>query len=314
MLLLQGTGRTKELAGINKHTNRVEKIEDLLCARKHVISKKGWKTVSNASRLFSFISSPTIYKQPELVSLVKGWCHGFRKPDKRLPRKSPKIMMPESDFMDPMFVKCDNSGVSKKYDYFYFTINAQPGIDHKGLTVFIESLPVLDKCGLRGLVIVYYPNSGMTKRFAVRLSRTHTKMLSKFDKLVTYKWGLLNGDQINRAMQSCRFGFFPNTVDNSPRLISECLIRDIPILVNKKIHGGWHYATDDTGTLFGSSMESAIDFMMTHKFCARDYFTANYGFERSSKRLSLFLNKIFGIDDYSHVYFDDFKKYLKAIR
>lgn len=314
MLTLQGTGRYKRIVG-RKYSGEVETIRGLVCQRKHVINSEGWAVVSQARRLFAFVSSPKIYKQTRLINLVKGWCHGFRKPKKYIPGKSPKILLPESDFMDPMFVPCKDRGIKKEYDYFYFTINASPGLDNKGLKIFIESLPELCRQKLRGLIIVYFPNSGHPKRWVVRLSDMHQKILEKHKSFLTYKWGLQSGSRINKTMQSCRFGFFPNTVDNSPRLISECLIRNTPILINKDIHGGWHYVSKETGSTFDlDTLRESIDKVMTGDFHPREYYMSRYGFETSSKKLAGFLREVFNIKDYSHVYFSDFKDYLREIR
>ena len=55
------------------------------------------------------------------------------------------------------------------------------------------------------------------------------------------------------------------------------------ILVNKKIHGGWHYVNKNTGSLFKlKNLEESIHFMMSSNFSARDYFMSNYGFKKSS--------------------------------
>ncbi len=309
MLVLQGTGRSKKMMG-RKLDGEVELISGLLAARKHVIDDKGWRDVSQAKHLFAFVSSPIIYEQPRLRKIVKGWCHPFRRPEQYLPKGTSSILLPESDFMDPAFVLCSPIK-RRKHDYFYFTLNAKAGIRHKGLYQFIESLPTLCKHKLKGLIVVYFPNAGLKKAFKVRLTLRQKNILKDAAPFLTYHWGLLKPIQMNEAMQSCKFGFFPNTVDNSPRLISESLIRNIPILVNKEIHGGWHYVHQQSGSLFGvKTLDKAIDFMMTQNFSPRDFFTSNFGFEKSAAKLSKFVSGIFGYEEYTHMYFRDFVKYL----
>jgi len=313
MLDVQRTDRSHQLVGLT-HNGQIEVINDLLCARKHVINKKGWRKMRQAKNLFAFVSSPEIYQQSEMRQRVKGWCHAFKKPENFLPLLASKILLPESDFMDPMFVKDQPRNEKKLYDYFYFTVNSDAGIKHKGIHVFLDCLPILAKHNLRGLVIVYFPNSGKPNRLIVKMKQRQRHNLDHYSQTLKFHWGIMNPDQMNRAMQSCRFGFFPNTVDNSPRLITECLIRNIPILINKSIHGGWHYVSKDTGATFKKqTLSDAIDFIMTSKFEPRSYFMRHYGFEHSTRRLALFLKKIFGYNRYSHVYFSCFRKYLMQI-
>ena len=121
---------------------------------------------------------------------------------------------------------------------------------------------------------------------------------------------------MNTMMTSCRFGLFPNVVDNSPRIISESLIRNVPVMINNDIHGGWHYVNKDTGVLFKkdnkSNTEEAIDTLMSSDFSPREYYREHYGFEKSSRRLASFINRLFGLS-YTHAYFRDYQKYLEEI-
>jgi len=292
MLTIQRTGRNKQIAG-RKHDGEVELVHNLLCARKHVIDKKEWSSIRSVKNFFAFVSSPQIYNQSKMRSLCKAWCHPFRKPNKRLPSKTPRLLLPESNFMDPMFVVSDPEH-RLKYDYFYFTVNALPGLENKGLETFFRILPILAKRKLKGHVIVYYPNAPMVKHFVVPLSREAKNNLRDYKRTIKFHWGLLNPEQINKVMKSCRFGLFPNTVDNSPRLISESLIRDVPILMNESIHGGWHYVNDNTGALFNvDNIDEKLEFMMTNNFDSRSWFMANHGFRRSSAKLATFLSEVF---------------------
>ena len=311
MLSIQGTGRSKSIAFRKKSGEVIKKIPGLIAARKHVIDEKGWVGLRSTPHVFCFVSSPKIYRQEEVCRLSKGWCHALR--DKAvLPDRVPEILLPESDFLDDNMVYFKRNKV--KYDYFYFTINASPGINNKGLYEFLDILPVLHRHKLKGKVIVYFPNSGNTKRFTVKLNTHHKENLKKYSKYVDFHWGFLHKTQMNDVMTSCKFGLFPNTADNSPRIISESLIRDVPVLLNQKIHGGWHYINKDTGALFNrNNIEECIELMMSNNFHAKDYYEANYGFERSSKKLASFIRMLFGYDDVTHAYFSDFDKYLECI-
>jgi hypothetical protein len=311
MLSIQGTGRTKKIAFRRANGEIIKKAPDLLAARKHVINDKGWRKLQGVSNVFCFVSSPKIYKQDKLRRMSKGWCHALRNKNV-LPQGIPEILLPESDFLNSDMVYYKKNSI--EYDYFYFTINAKAGVDHKGLYEFLDILPVLCKHKLKGKIIVYFPNLGKHKRFLVKLKPHHYENLKTYAAYLDFHWGFLNEFQMNNVMTSCRFGLFPNTVDNSPRLISESLIRNVPILVNKKIHGGWHYVNRNTGTLFTKkNLDKSIDFILSNKFHAKECYETHYGFKRSSKKLADFLKTVFGYDNITHAYFSDFYKYLEAI-
>ncbi len=311
MLRLQGTGRSKKIAARQPDGQVIKKVPDLLCARKHVIDEKGWCTLRNTKNVFCFVSSPTIYQQKQLRKKSAGWCHALRNA-KALPDK-PQILLPESDFLEEGMVHYKKGG-KKRYDYFYFTLNDKSGVEYKGLHEFLDILPILCKHKLKGKIIVYYPNSGMPKRFRVKLSDVQKHNLRAYAGFIDIHWGLLSDKQMNAVMTECKFGLFPNIVDNSPRIISESLIRDIPVLVNNSIHGGWHYVNEHTGCLYTrENLSKSIQFMKSNKFSARDFYGAHYGFERSSRRLASFVNKLFGYD-FSHMYFSNYWEYLERIK
>jgi len=310
MLDLQGTGRTQKILG-RKKDGSIETVNGLLCARKHAIDDN-WKKVKRAKNLFAFVSSPKIYKQDRMKKRVQAWCHVFRKPHKMLPKNVPSILLPESDFIDSSLIT-SSSPRSYAYDYFYFTINSPAGIKNKGLYTFIDILPTLNKMKLKGLVIVYFPNNGKRKNFVVPLSSKQKTILRSSKPFLKYHWGILDAKGMDRCMSQCRFGLFPNTVDNSPRIISECLSRDVPILVNKKIHGGWHYVNSKTGCLFSAdNIREKAQFMLDNKFEAKKYYESNFGFDISSRKLAEFLNPIFGYE-YTHMCFKAFRERLTKI-
>ncbi len=310
MLRLQGTGRTQKIVG-RKSNGSVEKVKRLLCARKHVINND-WVKIRKAKWLFAFVSSPHIYRQKEMLKRVSAWCHVFRHPERILPKGVPSILLTESDFIDSSLIESSHSK-SYKYDFCYFTLNASPGYENKGLYTFIEILPILCKMKLKGKVVVYFPNSGDIKRFTVPLSMIQSRILAEHSTYITFHWGLLDDNDMDKCMSECRFGLFPNTVDNSPRILSECLSRDLPVLVNDKIDGGWHYVNNQTGTFFNAvDIETKLKFMLKHKFDAKKYYETNFGFEKSAERLAEFLNPIFGYK-YTHMCFKAFETRLKQI-
>ena len=68
---------------------------------------------------------------------------------------------------------------------------------------------------------------------ALRKTRKHIAKCSNL-KLLPRQ----SSSMVSKIMQRSRFLFVPNSADASPRVITEALIRGIPIIMNKKIYGG----------------------------------------------------------------------------
>lgn len=279
---------------------------------------KKFKTIKQ-SDMFAFVSSPKMPQQQNtLFAGVKSWCHPFKSPNKFLKNKSLNyIMMPESDFLDEKLIIESNS--KPEYDFFYMTLNAKAGKTYKGLDTFIESLPILcGKLKLTGFVVVYFPSISTSKSIDV-LNKNQKKILNKYSQNLNYIWGLQSQRKLAGIMSMCKFGFFPNEVDCSPRLIPECLLRNRPIIVNSKIWGGWHYVNDNTGRFFDTdnllSLESGVDFIKSHcRFDTKSWFMSNYGFKKSSSRLVEFLsNSHEQVKDFKHVYFKSYSDVIKDL-
>jgi hypothetical protein len=313
MINIQGPGSLKKISG--KSCNYIGRIPDILFARKHLTSPKEEKNIQKTKNLFAFVSSPKIYKDKRILSKVCGWCHSFRDPDIFLPKSIPKILLPESDFIDPMFVAC-NKKENTVYDFFYFTINSQDGIRHKGLDIFCKCLDILCcKHKLRGVVIVYFPNVAKIKKFRIT-NNEQNNVIHRNSKYLTFLWGKLSNEKMSELCSRCKFGFFPNRIDNSPRIIAESLVRDIPVMIFDQIHGGWHYVSENSGCIFNiENLNEKIEYILNNKFYPREWYLNNFGFEKSSRKLANFVQSLVKLDNvYSHMYFNNFEKYLRKIK
>jgi len=313
MINLQGPGSLKKICGV-REDGRVKRISDLSFARKHLTRDKERHNIQKRKHIFAFVSSPKIYHDIDVIKYAKGWCHAFQNPKEFLPPHRPRKLLPESDFMDPAFIPYVPHQ-SKKYDFFYFTLNGKAGIRNKGLDVFCDCVKTLcGKMKLRGLVIVYFPNVPRIRRL-ISLNEHQERKLRKYKNSLEFMWGKLSYEQMAEIASRSQFGFFPNTIDNSPRTISETLIRDCPILVNEDIHGGWHYVNDQTGQLFNrKNLREKIEKLLTEKYNPREYFVQNYGFEKSTRRLAEFVHKTIPLEKrYTHMYFNQYEHYLREI-
>lgn len=320
MFDIQKTRRLHKICGLDYDGN-IRTVPNLWCVRKHMEDKHSeWKKFSslNKSDLFSFVSSPSMsFQQKTALDNIMSWCHPFREHTKFLKDSCSRyIMMPESDFLSEKLVVANEHKIA--YDFFYLTLNSSSGKKHKGLDVFIRSLPVL--CGrmnLKGLVVVYYPASATIKTLS-NLNKEEKNILKRYSSYLKFHWGWQSQKKLSEIMTSCRFGFFPNEMDCSPRLLVECLLRDRPVVVNDRIWGGWHYVNECTGVFFDPNKEksiaSALQILSQYTLKPREYFISNFGFKKSAARLAEFLKPNYPhVKDFSHLYFNSYIEIMRNL-
>lgn len=322
MFEIQRTNRFFSMCGVH-NSGQVRTIDNLFCVRKHMEDSHGeWSKFRKTQKenMFAFVSSPAMPEQQKnVLSGIKTWMHPFRNwEDKLGDHSSQYCMFPESDFMDPYFVQQSNH-TAKLYDFFYLTINAKAGVKFKGLKEFVDILPTM--CGkfkLKGVVIVYYPAVGTKKRLT-NLDKNELDILARYRDSIDFIWGWQKQNRLAKIMASCSFGLFPNTKDCSPRTIPECLLRNKPIMVNRKIWGGWHYVDEEnTGSFFDSSdiksIEKAVEIVSRDGLSPKEYFESKFGFEKSTRRLANELLKCYDqVKDFSHVYFKPYREIMEQL-
>ena len=117
-------------------------------------------------------------------------------------------------------------------------------------------------------------------------------------------------------MSRCHFGFFPNTEDCSPLLLSESLVRNRPVLVNENILGGWKYINDNTGALFTlDNLETKLSFIMNNKFDTCEEYMKKYGYKNTAVRLADFCKKhLPGFKKYSLIGFAGTNKLMELTK
>ena len=102
--------------------------------------------------------------------------------------------------------------------------------------------------------------------------------------------------EFQREMQKCRFLFVPNVSDASPRVITEAMCYNMPVLVNYNILGGWHNVIPKvTGEFFTSEYDIsiAIDQLLGNfdQYTPRKWYTEHRGLTHSGKVLADFLKE-----------------------
>ncbi len=271
-------------------------------------------------------------KEIKFSPKIKAVCHPFRS-EGTLPSSVKKYLFSESDFCDKMITPY--SGTSKrwkgKYDFVYFFLNSDQGVKSKGLYMAPMIGRVAKRLGLRGLMIGYQGSKSRKLRGTIH-GKAYKMIKAEIDKTenVDFVYKKFSTEEVCIIMRSVKFVLFPNTADASPRLLTEAIVRGVPVVVNKNIYGGWKYIDNSNGSFFDGlriedyvnkqptiehelSLQGAIQNVLLidrNKVC--NTFYKKYGFKNSSIRLASIINDI-GTTSYSAVAFAEWKPFLRKI-
>jgi hypothetical protein len=215
---------------------------------------------------------------------VLGWCHCFKEPDKYIKYGIPRVLISESDFNNE---RLEVKDLDIKYDYIMYQPKDSDKCDvngwhshNKNWLLAEKAINVLsDNMNLKGIV---------TGRSGCSVNIINKNNIEVSDFIPFHKF-------MDKIRQS-RFVVIPNLEDASPRLLTEALCLEKPILVNEDILGGWKYVNDRTGTFFNqNNIQEKATWLMNNygNFTPRKFYMDNYGDVNSGKRLKAFLKKIY---------------------
>jgi hypothetical protein len=222
---------------------------------------------------------------------LKGWFYCFRDPDNYFPPSTPKLLLSESDFADAQLLTPDPD-VAKKYDFIYIchkTDKDEKKCVHDDWVAYNKSLDLAFDCinimctkfKLKGLVV------GRKGCEALTICKNSIEFTEKL------KW-----DDLLTKYNESRFLFVPSIADASPRVITEGLCFNLPVIINKNILGGWKYVNEETGVLFNdlNDFEYNLERLLKnlHIYRPRKYFIENYGIVRSGERMLDFIQTHYG--------------------
>ena len=195
------------------------------------------------------------------------------------------IDISESDFYNAE----DNTNIEKKYDFIYICNKDGDNCPLNGWNAYNRNFDLALKCfptminnfNLKGLV-VGRTECGLEKLYG--------------DKIEVVGW--LEWHILQQRMKESKFLFVPNIFDASPRVIAECIIKDVPVLMNKNILCGFKYINDETGEFFNdeddisSALINLIDRINT--ISPKKWWSKNHSQELNYKKLRNFLFDSFG--------------------
>ena len=214
--------------------------------------------------------------------------------------------MSESDFVCPERLTPDPS-IPKKYDFIYICLDegakheatdCKPGWQayNRNWELAKECLKIM--CGefkLKGLIIGR-TNCQITEKCNTYISSMPFQPQEKFLKII----------------QECKFLFVPNVSDASPRVVTQALCYNMPVLMNRNIVGGWKYVNENTGEFFtdendiSESLYKIVNNLNNYR--PREWFVSRYGKKKAGERFLNFLKEHYTNVDFSDAKYATFKR------
>jgi len=228
-------------------------------------------------------------RKHDYTKMVKAWIHCFRTPPSNLSYSQlPLLMMSEADLKDPYSVDYkEGQADEKKYDFIYSCLREDENDDSckPGWNWYNRNWDLAKRC-----LIVMCKKYGLK---GVIVGRQNCEM-TDFCKNLIEVLPFLPWHEFQAKMRQCRFLFAPNTSDASPRVVTEAICWNMPVLVNENILGGWNNVVPGvTGEFFTTEndLPDALDKLTTRydEYEPRKWFIENRGKENCGPVMADFL-------------------------
>lgn len=217
----------------------------------------------------------------DYVNAIKNWLCCFKNPGayKLDSSKHNLIDMSESDFYD-----AEEGNFDKKYDLIYVCLGDGDNCPREGWNatnrnydLALKCLPIMiNEFGFK-VLFIGRKGCGLEEQYGDRIETTD----------------FLDWHTFQDRIRASRFLFVPNIYDASPRVISESLIKGLPVLMNREILCGSKYVNTETGELFSdeNDFRTAVNRLLQREkmMDTRKWWMANYGNARCGKKLRDFL-------------------------
>lgn len=219
----------------------------------------------------------------DYTSKIKNWLSCFKNPEEYgFTSYNNLIEISESDFYDP-----EDAPVSeKKYDIIYSCLKDDDkcSLDgwnaiNRNFNLFLQCLPIMIHEFKLKILIMGRINCGLEE---------------KYGDSVTIM-DMLPYHEFQQKLRESKFLFIPNIYDASPRVVSEAIIKDIPVLMNKGIVCGTKYINYETGELFTDQNDIRYHLKKLlekyNKISPKKWWEKNYGKQKSGILFRNFLYK-----------------------
>jgi len=223
----------------------------------------------------------------DYTSSIRDWLCCFKDaPEYGFTEENRLIDISESDFYNS---ESDNKTKPiKRYDFIYICCKDDDKCPLDGWNAYNRNFDLALKCfpimcneyNMKGLVVGRV-GCGLEEKYG--------------DKLEVVEW--LDWHILQEKMRESKMLFVPNIYDASPRVVAECIIKDVPVLMNRHILCGSKYINYETGELFSNEIDlkPALTNMVNkqYKIAPKKWWSENYSNDKCQKRLRDFLYESF---------------------
>ena len=189
------------------------------------------------------------------------------------------IDISESDFYD---INNSTNIIEKKYDFIYICNKDGDNCPLNGWNAINRNYDLALKCF--PIMINEYNLKGLC------VGRIGCKELKIYNDNITVT-DFLPWHELQQKMHESKFLFVPNIYDASPRVIAECLTKDLPVLMNQNIICGFKYITKETGEYFidENNIRNGLDNILLYNKTPKKWWIENHGAKKNSQKLRDFL-------------------------
>ncbi len=233
------------------------------------LRRDGYRFVGMSSDMtFPLVDEPDPL---DYTAACEAWCHCFRDPERYLPPHLPRTLLAASDFTDPHALA--DVTPAAPIDFVYVAATEGWKRIAKNWQLAQRCIPALCAAGYRGLVVAA-PEPIACDGVEHTAWLPHRELLAR--------------------LAGARFLFAPNELDASPRVLAEALCLDVPLVVNRKLLGGWHYVTSATGVWFDDEHDvvAAAAACLERPRTPRAWFRAHHGPHLAGARLLALLRPL----------------------
>ena len=221
------------------------------------------------------------FSQDEYRGLFPGFLTMMPDPDSYFAPSTKTILLSQSDFNleEPLAFGKKYAGAKKKYDFTFSGTDQDVETNCVGWSSFaknwtfvLEALEVMcsDEFDLKG-VLVATKNKQGTKACSIPPQCQ--------DKIIQTTFLTQRG--FFKYLAQSKFAFVPQVYDASPRVTTQALSMNVPLLMNDNIIGGWKYLNEQTGEFFHDihDFRTSLKRLLTNldKYRPLEYVQANYG-------------------------------------
>ena len=250
----------------------------------HIFGITAYKSFPNRSQMDSTEGEYERNDTFDYTGNIRDWLCCFRSAEANgFTDHNRLIDISESDFYNAE----DDSVLSipKKYDFIYICNKDSDECPLDGWNAFNRNFDLAKKCfpimcsefGLKGL-IVGRENCGL-----------ENEEYGKYLEVI----GWLDWSNLQEKIREAKFLFVPNIYDASPRVVAECITKNLQVLMNRGIMCGFKYINYNTGELFNdeTDVRGALVNLLAKpsSVSSKKWWSENYSQDKSQKQLRDFL-------------------------